>query len=73
MYEKMLEVIKWWASHLLFTMIVGLSGLGAYQVDEWYKSIQPTQFDASQYDDESLSRITKSVFEEQQIRRKENR
>jgi len=58
---------------LWFTLILNLTLLGSWNVYQWYKTAQPTQFDASQYDDDSLSKITKNVFEEQQARRKENR
>jgi len=68
MYENMLEIIKWWASHLLFMLIINLSAFGAYHAYAWYQTMQPTAIDVSQYDDDSLNRISKEVFQEQDRR-----
>ena len=70
MYEKMLEVIKWWASHLLFTIIVGLSGLGIYQAYNAYQNWHPeiTHEMLMTMDDKNLGELSKDIFDIQEKR-----
>lgn len=69
MYENVLELIKWWASHLLFMLIVNLSLFGGYHAYGWYQTTQPIQIDVSQLDDNALNQVSKEIFEEQRSRK----
>lgn len=69
MYENILELIKWWASHLLFVLIINLSVFGGYHAYQWYQTTQPYVFDASQLDDATLNQISQEIFEELKTRK----
>ena len=69
MYEKMLEITKWWVGHLTFTILLNLIAFGSYHVWVWYQITQPIMIDVSRLDNEGLNDLSKEIFREQVSRK----
>lgn len=64
MYENVLELIKWWASHLLFMLIINLSVFGGYHAYQWYQAQMPVQIDLSQLSEAEKTQLANMLVED---------
>lgn len=68
MYENVLELIKWWASHLLFVVILNLAIFGAYHAYQWYKVESYMRIDVSEWENERLAQFQSEIAKELKFR-----